>query len=624
MRALARFTALAPRVAAAAVAAVLVASVASGCGRDDDTPTVSNARPFAGEKFTVSGDIGTDGPRPVTLEEFREGWTPVVKGQTSPDGSYKFATSTKETSVRYRVVADASGEHQALSTTPVTVRTVEDQVSLSIVRTNGTAGTALGESTHRQEGRNFELQWLDGQAWKPIASASEDDHGRVSIPVDLTGSRFYRLVGDVIGGTQGATSPATPFRKGPKRLGANVVYVNVDQNKQPLLKGANYQANAVLVSDGVPSKPFRVDEFAVRGNSTADKIKKPYKIKFKKARRPFGLPEDKTWILLANFNDHSLIRTQLGYAIGAGLDGLTWTPRGEFTELFVNGEYQGSYQLTESIKIDKNRIDIDEEKGVVIEIDPHFKEDRVPGFFGDHLIPYAFKDPDERFTGPKEQEGITDDKVAGMTERILAFEKVLYGSDYRDPEHGWTKYLDLASAVDYYLVKEFTKENDGDFYRSNFFYTADYTDPSKKFHLGPVWDFDRSAGAKPDITDSGTTIARPTGWWLRGNGSPNHSTNQTHWYTRIAQDPVFLEALEKRWAEKRAFFQDMAENGVDRIAREVAGRRTQRPSSLDGRRRHPPGRQAAECSIRTPSRARSTSSRSGTRSDSPGWTASCG
>ena len=45
-------------------------------------------------------------------------------------------------------------------------------------------------------------------------------------------------------------------------------------------------------------------------------------MKFKKSRRPFNLPEDKTWILLANYGDRSLVRTALGYDIGAGLDGL--------------------------------------------------------------------------------------------------------------------------------------------------------------------------------------------------------------------------------------------------------------------------------------------------------------
>ena len=154
--------------------------------------------------------------------------------------------------------------------------------------------------------------------------------------------------------------------------------MNTDEFKDPVVREAPYEANAVLVTDGQISKPLRVDEFAVRGNTTATKIKKPYKMKFKKARRPFGLPEDKTWVLLANFQDRTLVRNQIAYDIGAGLDGLKWTPRGTFVELYLNGVYKGSYQLSESIKIDKNRINIDKNKGIVVEVDKHYEDERRP------------------------------------------------------------------------------------------------------------------------------------------------------------------------------------------------------------------------------------------------------
>ena len=489
------------RLAVTFVVAGLLAFLLSACGSDDDSPSASNTKPFVGEKFTLSGSVDADGARPVELEAYDEGWNRVAEDTTKADGSYAFSTTQDAATMRYRVVAASTKDHEKHVTTPVTVNTVDDSATLSVVRA-GKSGLAIGEAKVRKAGRTFELQTLVGDTWKKFATAKDDGHGRTTFPFDLRqGKRFYRVVGEVVKGTQGARSPTVDFTKGPKKLGQNVLYVNVDQGKDPVVKKTNYEANAVFVTDGVASKPLRLDEFAVRGNSTAGKVKKPYKMKFKKARRPFGLPEDKTWILLANFGDRSLIRTQLGYDIGAGLDGLTWTPRGTFTELYVNGDYKGSYQLSESIKIDKNRIDVDDRKGVIIEIDKHFKDDGVPGFFGDHQIPYAFKDPDERkknTDGSESDKGITDAKIAGMKSRILDFEKVLYGSDRADPENGWTKYLDLDSAVDYYLVKEYTKENDGDFYRSNYFYTGDYTTTESKFFMGPVWDFDRSAGAKPD------------------------------------------------------------------------------------------------------------------------------
>ena len=555
------------------VSITVVVAVASfmlvGCGGGDDAPTVSNTAPFVGEKFTLTGSVDAEGSRPVALEAFVEGWSKIAKAKTTADGDYTFTTSLDEPSMRYRVVAPAKGELEKHVTAPVKVVTVEDEVHLAVVRGSGKSGFAIGESKYRKAGRVFELQWLSGSKWKKLGEGKEDGHGRVKIPFTIKGSRFYRLVGDIIGGTKGATSPATRFIRGPRKLGEKVLYVNTDDFKDPVVRKAPYEANAVMVTDGQITKPFRVDEFAVRGNTTATKIKKPYKMKFKKARRPFGLPEDKTWVLLANFQDRTLVRNQIAYNVGAGLDGLRWTPRGTFVELFLNGEYKGSYQLSESIKIDKNRINIDKHKGIVVEVDKHYDDENVPGFFGDHQIPYAFKDPDERKQGKEYEEGITDDKIAGMKSRILAFEKVLYGSDFDDPEEGWTKYLDIDSAVDFYIAKEFTKENDSDFYRSTFFYIPDYTSPSSKFVMGPIWDFDRSAGAKPDAVETRTTIASPKGWWLRGHGSQHHSTTRTHWYVQLFKDPVFVDALKKRWAEKRGFLKDIADHGVEREASEV-------------------------------------------------------
>lgn len=124
-----------------------------------------------------------------------------------------------------------------------------------------------------------------------------------------------------------------------------------------------------------------------------------------------------------------------------------------------------------------------------------------------------------------------------------------------------TKYLDMDSAVDYYLIKEFTKDNDADFYRSNYFYTNSYLpNTTDKLFLGPVWDFDRSAGAKPA---GDTTVSSPKGWWMRGNGSPNHSTTKTHWYVQLNKDPAFQAALKQRWAEKGSLYKAVADSQVE-------------------------------------------------------------
>jgi hypothetical protein len=298
------------------------------------------------------------------------------------------------------------------------------------------------------------------------------------------------------------------------------------------------------------------------------------------SQAPFGLPKGKTFALLANYNDHSLVRTAVGMTEAARLDGLRWTPHRAFTELFLNGRYQGSYEIIETIKIQQQskkndaRVPIDAEKGVIIEINPR-PLSGVPGLFkGKHNMWYGFKDPDEKTKlddGTLDPEGVTPAKTKAMKKRIKSFESVLYGKHYTDPVNGWRKYLDEDSAVDFYLENEFIKNWDGDFFLSTFFYTADYTDPSSKLFMGPIWDLDRSAASKTDAP--GHPVVSPKGWWLDGSGTAHaspHDVHKQHWFTRITKDKQFQKALEARWAEKKGTFKAVGDTGVD-AAKTYAG-----------------------------------------------------
>ena len=345
----------------------------------------------------------------------------------------------------------------------------------------------------------------------------------------------------------------------------------------------------------------------MRGNSTAGKPKKPYKLKFTDKQKPFGMKSDKTWLLLANYIDRSLVRTKIAFDLGKKQNGLAWSADSTFTELYINGKYVGSYQLTQSIKIDGNRVPADKKYGQIIENDPHYATDGVPGFNGLSGMPFSFKDPDEwkplseasggvfdsgknTFVDP---EGLTTAKVTAVTKKINTFEYILYGAtktkDWSKINTAsladcswslvdltkatlsaseksaiqncdWADFLDLQAATDYILVREFTKDNDADFYRSNYFWLNDYRSMTGKLTMGPVWDFDRSAGAHDP---SATGIEKSSGWWTNGSGSVNHNTNKIHWFTRIWKDPRFVSAIKARWSEKKAEYQAVATSGVN-------------------------------------------------------------
>jgi len=542
-------------------------------------PTSSVATPFVGQVTTLTGNIGTPVIRSVELQKYSSStWSKYASGKTLADGSYTFTASTTATSRRFRVYAKAENGLPALTSDVVTIKTQRDLISLVVSRVGNTAtGSAVGVASPVLHGRPFALQYKSGDVWKQVGSkVAEDADGKVQTTFTLNGSKSYRFRGAAVEGSSGATSPTVAFSPGPKTLGAHVIYVTTDSGKTPTTKGVDYTGTAVIDT----GEPLDLETIAVRGNSSADKPKKPYKLKFEEKQEPFGLKKDKTWILLANYGDHTLVRSKAAWDLGGQLLGLKWTPKSVFTELFLNGKYMGSYQLVQSIKIDSNRVSVNKTTGQVIEFDPHWAEDGIPGFVGPSGQNFAWKDPDEFKTldpedgGGPDPEGLTSAKITAMKAKIRNFEHVLYARGWSTAvsnppavEADWTTYLDISSAVDYYLAREFTKDNDADFYRSNFFYTNN-VDPASpdKFFMGPIWDFDRSAGAKPP---GDTTVSSPTGWWIRGNGSPNHDTNKIHWYTRIAKDPRFLAALDARWAEKRLIFKAVADTQVDAAVAQV-------------------------------------------------------
>lgn len=573
-----------------------------------DPPTVSMAvtdpytgqeKPFAGQEVTISGNLGDAAERPVVLQRYSsKKWKTYASGKTDADGAFSFQASTTSSSDRFRVYAAKSSGMASVTTPEIKLQTQSDSVTIDVLRL-GKNLVVTGSASPIIDGRAFTLQVMSGKSWKDVATATASITGALKATVSSSGSNSYRWVGEpVLSGSgkvisKSATSKTYSFKADPATLGTNVIYATTDNGGTPTKKGVVYAGKAVIVSDDKATDPLPM-EISVRGNSTATKVKKPYKLKFTEKQKPFGMPNDRTWILLANYGDWSLIRSRIAFELGRAQDGLQWTPREVFTELYLNGKYLGSYQLIQSIKIDNKRVPISKETGQVMEHDPHWVTDENEGFVGVSKMNYEFKDPDDLKTGGG-KEDLTPERIALMKTKILQFESVLYTKDWSkikedgdgnvtydgkplDPKDDWMTYLDLDSAVDYILTREFTKDNDADFYRSNFFYTNNYLPffngknsaykydyqtgdtSSEKFFMGPIWDFDRSAGAAP-VKDTG--IHLPTGWWTNGNGSKNHDTNKIHWFTRIWKDPRFVKALKERWAVKKGDYKAVADSRVD-------------------------------------------------------------
>ena len=102
-----------------------------------------------------------------------------------------------------------------------------------------------------------------------------------------------------------------------------------------------------------------------RGNSTWNqKEKKPFKIKLDKKEDIFGFGKNKHWVLLANAFDPSLIRNRITFKLSEALV-FEFTPQGVPVDLVIKGDrygtkYLGNYWFGENIRVDDNRLEIDE------------------------------------------------------------------------------------------------------------------------------------------------------------------------------------------------------------------------------------------------------------------------
>ena len=281
-----------------------------------------------------------------------------------------------------------------------------------------------------------------------------------------------------------------------------------------------YIANSLISVAEIEEATFNIKG---RGNSTWSAPKKPYAIKFDKKTSLLSLPEDKSWVLLANYYDASLLRNDLAFYMGNEMSLLDYTPHFHSVELTMNGEYKGVYQLGEKLKIGKKRVNVGDD-GFLLEIDAKAGADEIT-FKTSHLgQPVNIKDPDV---------AVDDENYNYVKNYVATAEAALYADNFTDPDEGWQKYMDLDSFVEWYLINEIAKNNDA------IFYTSCYMNLKRdgKLKMGPLWDFDLAFGGYWN-NERGQTIA---------NVPENFYIKDATWYARLFQDPAFVSRVKERF-----------------------------------------------------------------------------
>ena len=303
--------------------------------------------------------------------------------------------------------------------------------------------------------------------------------------------------------------------------GLPVLWIETEEKKEVISKDSYIDAHFTLIEDVATRSAGEVikveGKIKGRGNSTWAAAKKPYRIKFNSSVSLLDEPKDKSWVLLANYMDKTMLRNSTAFYMGS-ISNIEYTPKSHFVEVMMNGRYNGTYQLCDHLKISPDRVNVGED-GFLLEIDGKTEFDDII-FNVEHIEnSVSIKDPDV---------AIGDENYHYIRQFLHDADAALFSEKFTDSEHGWQKYLDINSFVDWYLINEITKNLDAVFTTSCFMNLK----RGDKLKMGPLWDFDLAMG---NVYNS--DVSSPEGLWVI----------KSQWYSRLFQDPVFVAKVKERF-----------------------------------------------------------------------------
>ncbi len=317
-----------------------------------------------------------------------------------------------------------------------------------------------------------------------------------------------------------------------------VLYIQTENNAPIISKddylNATYYLDAMGLtayqSIGSASQPLAM-EIKGRGNYTwRDFNKKPYRIKLADKQPLMGLTKSKHFALMAHADDaqskKGFMRNQVGFELSRMI-GMDWTPATAPVEVVLNGDYIGLYFLTETIRVDKDRVNIveqeDEENdlaaitgGWLVEIDNYNEDPHITITEGGrHTMWFTYKTP----------EVLSNAQKNFLTQEMERIDRLVYGD--KNAAELW-QYLDMDALAKFYIVQEIM-DNYESFHGSCYLYRE--KGEGEKWKFGPVWDFGSSFNRNKDR------------YLFEGDVWHNH------WIPQICQFPAFMKRVKEIWKE---------------------------------------------------------------------------
>lgn len=310
-----------------------------------------------------------------------------------------------------------------------------------------------------------------------------------------------------------------------------VLYIDTE-NHAPIVSKEEY-LNATYRLDpmgmdgiealGTEAEPLPM-QIRGRGHSSWKGAKKPYKLKLEKKTAIMGMPKNKHWALLKPTEN-----TVAGFQLGKLMD-MAWTPSFKPVEVVLNGDYIGLYFLTETIRIDENRVNIYEQKdketdpelitgGWLVEVDNYHDECQI-------TVPECNRwNLTLRYHSP---EDLSNAQLQWLTHEFKSINSAIYSADKTSTE--WENYIDVESMARFFIIQEVMDNPDG--FHGSFYLHKDLSEGSK-WVAGPIWDLVCYNREKTDYTFKMKV----------------HYGFTPHWIGEIIQYDSFCKAVADVWEE---------------------------------------------------------------------------
>lgn len=303
----------------------------------------------------------------------------------------------------------------------------------------------------------------------------------------------------------------------------------------------------VILADGCIDYCGKINKISGRGNSTWLCNKKPYSITLPDEVPLCGMNKNNKWKLMALALEGSKMNNRLIYDMAEYM-GLEYTTDATWIDLYLNGEYNGTYMLNENITVDAEHSKTQQKADFLLEKDNMWSSgDDVKGVKTTLNNCFVIREPQQ----------ISAEEEKFICEYIQMLEDLII-----DGNGEYKQYLDLDSLAKKVLIDEISLNIDADF-TSAYYYMDGY---DGLLHAGPVWDYDMSLG-EYNVWDYRAGYV--TDYTAMTDDYVN-SMSGWSWSSLLYQDGEFQERLQNCYENLLPYMQDILSFRIDEYATWIA------------------------------------------------------